>query len=65
LHHGECLSRLHYAGIRQRCETLAETQVIDGIEQIALAHAVVAEQRVDVLTEIQVGLGDILEVGYM
>ena len=41
----------------------AEGEVVDGIEEVGLASAVVADEAVDVAAEPDVGLGVILEVG--
>ena len=49
-----------HSGVR-----LGEAEHIHGIEQVALAHAVVAHQAVYLWREGQRGLPDILEVGYV
>ena len=42
-----------------------EAEEMYGLEQIALSHAVVAEQTVDARRELQPGLRDILEIQYV
>ena len=44
--------------------TLAEREVIDGIEEVGLPHSVVADETVDSGAEIDVGVGVGLEIGY-
>jgi hypothetical protein len=43
-------------------KTFAERQVVYGIEQVALAHAIVTQKTVDIIRKAEVGLGNILEV---
>jgi len=46
-------------------KALAETQIIYCIEQVALAHAVVAKETVCLVAEAYMGLGYVLEIVYV
>ena len=60
----EIFAASHQRAVGEPGEAFAETQVIDRVEQIALAHAVVAQKTVDFRAEIEPGVGYILEVCY-
>ena len=44
-------------------EAFAETKVIDGVEQVGFAAAVLAHNAVDILAEVELGILVALEVG--
>ena len=43
--------------------TFAKREVVDGVEEVGLAGTVVANKAIDVVAELHVGLGVILEIG--
>ena len=47
LQHGEAAVALHEHGVCRSGKAFAETHEVEGIEQIALSHAVIAEETVD------------------
>ena len=59
--HGEVIAAAYNLGVGHAGKALTETQEIYGVEQIALAHAVVSQQRVDFRREAQRCLGYVLE----
>ncbi len=61
--HGEVLSATYHHRVGHAGKTPAEAQIMYGVEQIALAHAVVAEETVDFRREVERRLAYVLEVG--
>ena len=49
--------------VGQAAETLAEGEVVDGLQEVGLPHPVVAHQTVDVGAELHIEVGVGLEVG--
>ena len=59
----EVLAAARHQRVLGAGEAAAEAEVIDGVEEVALAHAVVAEQAVELVGEGECSGGNILEVG--
>ncbi len=60
--HGEALASADEHGVGHAREAFAEAEHVQGVKEVALAHAVVAEETVDFRRELQRGVGDILKV---
>ena len=54
----------HHLRVYRVGGALAERQVVDGIQQVGLAHAVLPDEAVHVGRELEVGLLDVLVVEY-
>ena len=63
--HGKVFSASDELLVADTAEAFAEAQEVDGIEQIAFAHAVVAQEAVDIGGEVKGALADVLEVSQM
>ena len=63
LEHGKVVAATHQQPVGGTREAAAEAQVVDGVHHVALAHAVVAEEAVELGREGQVCRADVLEVG--
>ncbi len=59
---GESLPSAYQLHVGQPREAFAETEVIYGVEEVAFAHAVVAQETVDLGGELEARLGDVLEI---
>lgn len=60
-HHGEVVAAAYHLRVGHPREAFAEAEEVYGVEQVALPHAVVAQQGVDLGGEGKRGFGDILE----
>ena len=64
LHHKEVGLVAHHLRVDGVRSALAEREVVDGIEQIGLAHAVLPNKAVHIGRKLEVGLLDVLIVEY-
>ena len=64
LQHKEILAVTYILRIDNVRKTLAEREIVDGIQQVTLAHTVVPDKTVDIIGKVKVGLNNILEVKY-
>ena len=64
LHYEEVALVAHHLRVYRVGGALAERQVIDGIQQVGLAHAVLPDEAVHVGRKLEVGLLDVLIVEY-
>ncbi len=59
---GKGFAPAYHHGVGHAGEAFGEAQVVDGVKQIALPHAVVAEKAVDFWREVKRGFRYVLEV---
>lgn len=64
-HDGEVLAGAHQHGVRRAGEALREAEQIQRVKQVALAHAIVAQQAVDPRRELEARPRDVLEIRYV
>jgi hypothetical protein len=50
----------HTLRVRDGSHALAERESVDGVEEIGLAHAVLADEAIHIAGEVEFGLSDIL-----
>lgn len=59
---GEVFAAAKQHGVGHSRKAFAEAQIVDGVEQVAFAHAVVAQEAVDLGREVERCFGYVLEV---
>ena len=60
---GELRTAMYQHWVGGTCKAAAVAEVVNGIEKVALAHAVIAQEAVDLGRHVEQGTLDVLEVG--